>query len=98
MQNSHGEMSVQKDKTRRAFLKNAAGLAVATPFLSRISKASPAAEKFGPDFRTAGVRTTSGAKILETHISLEDATTMDLAARMADVVGGFEAPPGTYAL
>lgn len=28
---------------------------------------------------------------------LEDATTIDLAARMADVVGGFEAPPG-YAL
>ncbi len=48
MQNSHGEMSVQKDKTRRAFLK--------------------------------------------------DATTIDLAARRADVVGGFEAPPGTYAL
>ena len=29
---------------------------------------------------------------------LKNATTIDLAARRADVVGGFEAPPGTYAL
>ncbi len=29
---------------------------------------------------------------------LKDATTIDLAARRADVVGGFAAPPGTYAL